>query len=61
MPLGKSKNREKRSMRLRSVTAYAENEQFSFPFAPFSPLCRALALGHEGLPQETCCIEGFDT
>lgn len=35
----------KNLMRLKSVTAYAENEKFAFPFVPFSPLCRALALG----------------
>lgn len=32
LPFAKSKNREKRSMRLRSVTAYAENGKLAFPF-----------------------------
>lgn len=35
----------KSSLRLESVTAYAENERFAFPFVFFPPLCRALALG----------------
>lgn len=46
------------------VRFYAENERFCLPvcaFFFFSPLgFEALALGMEGLPQETCCIEGFD-
>lgn len=35
---GKSNNGERNSLRLISVTAYAENERFAFPFVFFSAL-----------------------
>lgn len=60
-PFGKSNNGEKSSLRLISVTAYAENEKVCLPVCVFfRPYVEHWPLGLEDLPQETCCIEGFD-